>query len=109
MHFGHLNVNSLFFKIEELRTQAFKHFFVLRITEIKLDKTVSNEELKSDGYNFLRLDRYKNGGGVAATSKIILLIIDNHVFLKTLKSIFLDILLPKSKPITLGIIYRPPN
>ena len=50
MHFGHINVNSLLSKIEELRTLAFNtNISVLRITETKLDNTVSNEELNNDG------------------------------------------------------------
>ena len=49
MQFGHLNVNSLLPKIEELRTLAFNtNISVLLITETKLDNTVSNEELKID-------------------------------------------------------------
>ena len=54
MHFGHLNVNSLLSKIEEFRKLAFNtNISVLVITEIKLDNTVSNEELNIDGYNLL--------------------------------------------------------
>ena len=107
MHFGHPNVNSLLSKIEELRTLAFNtNISVLGITETKLDNTVSNEELKFDGYNLLRLGRYKNGGGVACYIK-------NNIVHNRQSSIsentVLDILLPKSKPITVGIIYRPPN
>ena len=52
MYFGHLNVNSLLSKIEELRTLAFNaSISVLGITETKLDNTVSIEELKIDGYS----------------------------------------------------------
>ena len=55
MHFGHLNVNSLLSKLEELRTLAFNtNIYVLGITEIKLDNTVTNEELKIDSYDLLR-------------------------------------------------------
>ena len=40
MHFGHLNVNSLLSKIEELRTLAINaNISVLGITETKLDNT----------------------------------------------------------------------
>ena len=50
MHFGHLNVNSLLSKIDELRTLAINsNISVLGITETKLDineELVSNEELK---------------------------------------------------------------
>ena len=64
MQFGHLNVNSLLPKIEELRTLAFNtNVSVLLITETKLDNTVSNDELKIDSYSLLRSDRKKNVGG----------------------------------------------
>ena len=62
------------FLIEELRTLAFNtNISVLGIsvlfTETKLDNTVSNEELKIDGYKLLRSDRNRNGGGVACFIK----------------------------------------
>ena len=99
MHFEHLNLNSLFSKVEELRALAFNtDISVLWITVTKLDNTVGNEELKIDVYNLLRSDRNKNGGGVACYIK-------NNIA----ENIALDILLPKSKPITVGIIYRPTN
>ena len=101
MHFEHLNLNSLFLfsKVEELRALAFNtDISVLWITVTKLDNTVSNEELKIDVFNLLRSDRNKNGGGVACYIK-------NNIA----ENIALDILLPKSKPITVGIIYRPTN
>ena len=70
MHVGHLNVNSLLSKIEELRALAFNtNNSVLGITKTKFDNTVSNEELKIDGYNLLQSDRNKNGGGVACYIK----------------------------------------
>ena len=69
IHFG-LNINSLLFKIEELRTLAFNsNISVLGITEAKLDNTASNEGLKIDGYNFLRSDRNKKDGGAACYIK----------------------------------------
>ena len=99
MHFEHLNLNSLLSKVEELRALAFNtDISVLWITVTKLDNTVSNEELKIDVFNLLRSDRNKNGGGVACYIK-------NNIA----ENIALDILLPKSKPITVGIIYRPTN
>ena len=69
MYFGHLNVNSLLSKIEELRTLAFNtSISVLGITETKLDNAVSIEELKIDGYSLSW--SYKNsGGGIACYVK----------------------------------------
>ena len=70
MHFEFLNVSSLISKIEESRTLANNtNISVLGITETKLDNTVINEELKINGYNLLRSDRNKNGGGVACDIK----------------------------------------
>ena len=70
MYFGHLNINSLLSKIEELRTLAFNtNISVLGITKTKLNNTVSNEELKIDDYNLLRSDRNKNDGRVACYTK----------------------------------------
>ena len=106
MHFGHLNINSLLSKIEELRALAFnKNISVLGITEVKLDNTVRNEELKIDGYNLLRSDRNKNGGGVACYIKSNIAHNRQSNISEIIENIVLDILLPKSKPITVGIIY----
>ena len=70
MYFGHLNINSLLSKIEELRTLAFNtNISVLGITKTKLNNTVSNEELKIDDCNLLRSDRNKNDGRVACYIK----------------------------------------
>ena len=110
MQFGHLNVNSLLPKIEELRTLAFNtNISVLLITETKLDNTVSNEELKIDSYSLLRSDRNKNGGGVACYIKNYVAHNRKSSISENIENIVLDILLPKSKPIVVGIIYRPPN
>ena len=66
MSFGHLNVNSLLSKIEELKTPAInRNISVLGITRTKLDNTVSNKELIIDDYNLLQSDRNKNVAGVA--------------------------------------------
>ena len=110
MYFGHLNVNSLLSKVEELRTLAmYTNISVLGITETKLHNTVSNKELKIDGYNLLRSDRNKNGGGVACYIKNNIAHNRKLSISENIENIVLDILLPKSKPITVGIINRPPN
>ena len=93
MYFGHLNVNSLLSKIEELRTLAFNtNISVLGITETKLDNTVSNE----DGYNLLRSDRNKNGGGATCYFKNNVTHNRQSNISENIENIVLDILLPKS-------------
>ena len=110
MYFGHLNINSLLSKIEELRTLAFNtNISVLGITKTKLNNTVSNEELKIDDYNLLRSDRNKNDGRVACYIKNNIAHNRQWSISENIENIVLDILLPKSKPIILGIIYRLPD
>ena len=105
MHFRHLNVNSLLSKIEELRTLAFNtNISVLRITETKLDNTISKEELKIDGYNLLQSDRNRNGGQVACYIKNNMAHNLQSSISENIENIVLDILLLKSKPITVCII-----
>ena len=82
---------------------------VLGITETKLDDTINNEEIKIDGYNLLRSDRNRNGGGVACYIKNNIAYNRKPSLSENIENVTLDILLPKSKPITVGIIYRPPS
>ena len=79
-------------KKDEIRCIANKtKAAIIGITESKLDHTVPDSEVNFPGYYILQCDRNRNSGGVARTL---------HVF---------DILLPKSKGITIEVFYRPPN
>ena len=108
LHIMHLNINSLLNKIHELRSIAQKsNPTVIGITESKIDNTVLDSEVDIDGYSIIRCDRTRNGGGV-------LMYINNNVsykeranFSKEIENVFVDILLPKSKPILVGVLYNP--
>ena len=66
LHLIHLNINSILSKINELRVIAKKsRASVIGIAELKLDKTVLDEEIIIDGYELARSDRNRQGGGVA--------------------------------------------
>ena len=66
LHFLHLNVNSLLPKIDELRyISKLSNAAIIGITETKLDDSILNSELNIDGYDLLRCDRDRHGGGVA--------------------------------------------
>ena len=55
------------------------------------------------GYNLIRSDINRKGAGL-------LISFNYHRSLsENFENILIEILLPKSKPITLGIIYRPPD
>ena len=110
LHFLHLNINSLLPKIDELRYIAEKSkVAVIGISETKLDNSVLNEEINIKGYNILRLDRNRHGGGVACYIRNDLTFNQINIFSIETENIFFDILLPNSHSITIGIFYRPPN
>ena len=109
LHFIHLNINSILTKIDELRLIAFKsHAAVIGITESKIDDTVLDGEIMIDGNIPIRSDRTRHGGGVICYIRDDISF--NKIELKSdIEHIFLDLLLPNTKPILIGIIYRPPK
>ena len=110
IHFIHLNINSILSKIEELRQIALEtKITVIGISESKLDSSVTDEEVNIPGYEIIRGDRNRKGGGVAA---YILKDVTYNIredFKTKNEAIFFEILLPRSKPILVGIVYRPPK
>ena len=70
LHFGHLNINNIFPKIEQVRSLLINsNISVLGITERKLDNTVNNEEVEIDDYNLIRSDKNRKGAGIACYIK----------------------------------------
>ena len=104
LHFLHININSLLPKIDELKGIANKtKAAIIGITESKLDHTVSDLEVNLPGYDILRCDRNRNGGGVACYIRKDLCFNTRALNCKEIENIIFDILLPKSKPITIGV------
>ena len=110
LHLIHLNINSILSKIDELRVIAKKsRASVIGITESKLDKTVLDEEINIDCYELARSDRNRHGGGVVCYIRNDISFNVRGDFSSEIENIFLDIFLPKTKPILIGILYRPPD
>ena len=62
----HLNIHSLRYKLDELRLFCDKHKpHILALNETWLDQSFTDEELSLQGYNIMRRDRNRDGGGVA--------------------------------------------
>ncbi len=60
-----LNVNSMVKHIDELRILLeSKPTDILLINKSKIDDTVPDNEIYINGYNIIRNDRNRNGGGV---------------------------------------------
>ena len=80
------------------------------ITETWLDESVFDSEIAIDNYTICRKDRNRHGGGVCVFIRNdIAFNIRTEFYHEELEAVFIDILLPKSKPILLGILYRPPT
>ena len=104
----HLNINSLLNEIGELRYIASSsNAAVIGITETKLDNTVYDSEVAVDGYNIVRNDRNRNGGGVACYIRNNICFNRKACMSDNIENIFIDLLFLKTKPISVGIIYKP--
>ena len=108
LHFIHININSLLPKIDEIRHMTkITNAAIIGIGETKLDESILSSEIDIEGYDLLTLDHSRRGGGVACYVKKSLAYNYRDNFCKNTKSIFIDIFLPKTKPILIGILYRP--
>ena len=79
---------------------------IIGISESKLGDSVLAPEIQIDDYKILWCDRNRHGGGVACYIRNDLSCNIVSVFPSEIKSVFFEILLPNSKPITVGTIYR---
>ena len=110
LHFIHININSLLPKIDEIRHMTkITNAAIVGIGETKLDKSILSSEIDIEGFDLLRLDPSRRGGGVACYVKKFLAYNYRDNFCKNTESIFIDIFLPKTKLILIGILYRPPD
>ena len=100
----HLIINSLFPKINELQYAAHcSNAAVIGIHESKLGESQINN------YDQLRRDRNKNGEGVTCYIRSDMTYIQKQYFSDKIENTFFEILLPKTKPVMVAIIYRSPT
>ena len=110
LHFLHRNMNSLLLKAHEIRCIANKtKAAIIGITESKLDHTLPDLEVNFPEYHILWCHRNRKGGGVTCYIKKDLCFNTITLHYKELEHLVFDILLPKSKPIFIGVFCRPPN
>ena len=82
---------------------------MIGISEHKLDSTVLDPEIYIENYEILCYGRNRHGRGVACYIRNNISYKLNLFLQNEIQNIFFDILMPHTKPITVGIIYRPPN
>ena len=105
VHLPHLKVNSLLPKIDEFRYIAkLSNTAIIGIIESKVGNCILDSEIQVDNYQILRFDRNRKGGGVACYVRNDLSYIKKDFFSEEIENIFFEILLLKTKPITVGII-----
>ena len=111
LHFVHLNARSIFHKVSELKLIARQHkIAVFSITETWLDNSYTDQSIKIEGYNLIRRDRDTFAGGVCIYIREDLAFnprqdLQNINF----EDVWVEILLPRCKPIIIGTCYKAPD
>ncbi|CAC5397465.1 unnamed protein product [Mytilus coruscus] len=111
LHFIQCNARSLLPKLSEIKIVAAKtKAAVISITVSWLDNAVTNAEIHIEGYNIVRLDRSRNDGGVCVFIKEDIAFSPRQdLHDNRLEALWIDIVIPKTKTITIGTVYRPPK
>ena len=107
-----LNITSLTKHIDELKILlAIYPLDVISINETRLDQGILNSEIHIPGYEIVRRDRNRNGGGVCFYIKTAMhdYSVRTHLNINNLENVCLEIRKPNSKPFLVVAWYRPPN
>ncbi|EDO49849.1 predicted protein [Nematostella vectensis] len=104
-----LNIVSLPNHIDEIRIMnMLDNVDVFGFNETRLDETVTNGEMNIPGFDIIRKDRKRNGGGVC------LYVRDSHNYRirndlvpEDLEAVCVEIIKPNSKPFIVCTVYRP--
>jgi hypothetical protein len=62
---GHLNIRSLIKNIDQLKIYLSNHQYIICINETWLDDKINTYEVSLNGYDLVRIDRKRTGGGVS--------------------------------------------
>ena len=79
------------------------------VSEPELDDFILSSEIHVDNYNRLCNDRNRHGREVACQIRNDLSYHAKSFFPPEIQNISLELLLPNTKPVVVGIIYRPPS
>ena len=106
---GCLNIRSLCSKIDELQLFVLSHDFdVFSVNETWLNESVNDSEIAITGYNLIRKDRNRNGGGVCFYVKQSIDFKERNDIGNGIESLWFSVK-HKNKLVMFGTIYRPPN
>ena len=104
-----LNINSLLKHIDQLRIFCEEHKpHVLCLNETKLDSTVRDNDLTTEGFHpIFRKDRDRHGGGVAMYIRNEIKFLQREDMKTDFESLTVEIDIQYVKPILVTTIYRP--
>ena len=111
LKFIHLNVRSLLPKIDEIRFLVHSaDLDVVCINESWLDDSVNNNEIAIVGYNVIRNDRNRHGGGVIMYIKeTISYICRSDLQNQTVEAVWIELAAQSTNPVLCCSVYRPPS
>ena len=111
LHFLHINCRSLISKLDQLKLLAQKtKAAIICVSETWLDSSVTDTEINTPGYLVTCRDRNREGGGVCIYVREDLAFNPrNDLNDSELESVWIELCLPKTKPILIGCAYRPPK
>ena len=104
------NINSLSSKTEELSQIAKDtNSAVIALSKTKLDKTIFDSEVSVPNYSLIKKDRNRKGGGVACYIRSDICFKSQNYLSDEIESISFDLLLLKTKPFSIAIVYKRPT
>ena len=106
-----LNIVTLPKYIDEIRmSELFKSFDIIAFNETRLDLSISHGEVKIYGYDLIRKDRARKGGGVCIFLRSSINYQNSSDLVPNdLEGVYLKIFKPNSRPFVIASIYRPPD
>ena len=108
---ANLNVNSLMKNLDEIRLiLSNKALDILAINESKIYNQISNDEIHIHGFNIIRKDRNRFGGGVVLYIRDTISFSDRKDIIPDgLEMVCIQLNLPYNKSLLISTWYRPPN
>ena len=103
--------SSMMRYVDELRiSELFPHFDLLALNETRLDSAISNDIVKIRGYDIVRNDRSRKGGGVCIYLRsTISFTIRNDLVPNDIEAVCVEISKPNSRNFIVVSVYRPPS
>ena len=105
-----LNIASLSKHFDEISLMLRnKKIDILALNETCFDSSIFDDVISVDGYDLIRADRNRNGGGVGIYARYINYLKRPDLVPNSLEAVSLEIKQENSQSFIISTIYRPPN